>query len=103
MRRDDLVRVRHMLDAAKEVLSFAKNKSREDLDSDRMLFLSIVKSIEIIGEAASKVTQLPRKREKHIRSCRGRISLRCGTVLSMSTLISITTGSGIRLQMTSHR
>jgi uncharacterized protein with HEPN domain len=45
-----------MLDAAKEALSFAKNKSRRDLDSDRMLVLSIVKSIEIVGEAASKVT-----------------------------------------------
>jgi uncharacterized protein with HEPN domain len=46
-----------MLDAAKEALSFAQNKSRADLDSDRMLVLSIVNSIEIIGEAASKVTQ----------------------------------------------
>jgi uncharacterized protein with HEPN domain len=52
MRRDDLIRIRHMLDAAKEALSFAQNKSRADLDSDRMLVLSIVKSIEIIGEAA---------------------------------------------------
>jgi uncharacterized protein with HEPN domain len=56
MRRNDLVRVRHMLDAAKEALFFAKNRSRGDLDSDRMLVLSIVKSIEIMGEAASKVT-----------------------------------------------
>jgi uncharacterized protein with HEPN domain len=44
-----------MLDAAREALSFAKNKSRGDFDSDRMLVLSIVKSIEIVGEAASKV------------------------------------------------
>jgi uncharacterized protein with HEPN domain len=61
MRRDDLIRIRHMLDAAKEALSFAQNKSRADLDSDRMLVLSIVKSIEIIGEAASKVTQETRE------------------------------------------
>ena len=61
MRRDDLIRIRHMLDAAKEALSFAKNKSRGDLDSDRMLVLSIVKSIEIMGEAASKVTQETRE------------------------------------------
>jgi uncharacterized protein with HEPN domain len=37
------------------------NKSRGDLDSDRMLVLSIVKSIEIMGEAASKVTQETRE------------------------------------------
>src|SRR4030043_6500 len=61
MRRDDLIAIRHMLDAAKEVLSFARNKSRGDFDSDRMLVLSIVKSIEIVGEAASKVTQETRE------------------------------------------
>jgi len=57
MRKDDLIRVRHMFDAAKERLSFARNKERGDLDSDRMLTLSIIKTIEMIGEAASKVTQ----------------------------------------------
>jgi uncharacterized protein with HEPN domain len=51
-----------MLDAAKEVMSFAKNKTRKDLDNDRMLTLSLVKSIEIIGEAASKVTDETKKR-----------------------------------------
>ena len=61
MRSDDLIRIRHMLDAAKEALTFAQNKSRADLDSNRMLVLSIVKSIEIIGEVASKVT--PETRE----------------------------------------
>jgi len=62
MRRDDSIRFRHMLDAAKEVMSFAKNKTRKDLDNDRMLTLSLVKSIEIIGEAASKVTDETKKR-----------------------------------------
>ena len=61
MRSDDLIRIRHMLDAAKEALSFAKIKSRADFDSDRMLVLSIVKSVEIVGEAASKVTQETRE------------------------------------------
>ena len=61
MRADDLIRVRHMLDAAKEALSFAQNKTRRDLDSERMVVLSIVKSIEIIGEAASRVAQETRE------------------------------------------
>jgi len=51
-----------MLDAAKEAMSFAKNKTRNDLDNDRMLTLSIVKSIEIIGEAAAKVTNETRNK-----------------------------------------
>jgi uncharacterized protein with HEPN domain len=57
MRRDDLIRVRHMLEAAKDAVFFARNKIRADLDSDRMLTLSIIKSVEILGEAASKVTK----------------------------------------------
>ena len=46
MRNDDLIRLRHMLDAAREVVDFARNKTKEDFDNDRMLILSIVKSIE---------------------------------------------------------
>jgi uncharacterized protein with HEPN domain len=57
MRRDDLIRIRHMLDSARETMFFARNKTRRDLDSDRMLVLSTLKSIEIIGEAASKVSK----------------------------------------------
>lgn len=57
MYKDDLTRFRHMLDAAKEAISFIKGKKRSDLDTGRMLVLSLVKSIEIMGEAASKVTK----------------------------------------------
>ena len=53
---DDAMRLRHMLEAARDALSFVAGKTREDLSSDRMLALSLVKSIEIIGEAASKVS-----------------------------------------------
>ena len=52
----DIIRVRHMLDAAQEASSFVSDKSRADLDANRMLALSLVKSIEIGGEAASKVS-----------------------------------------------
>jgi uncharacterized protein with HEPN domain len=57
MRKDDLIRIRHMLDAAREAMSFVKDRKRSDLDTNRMLVLSLVKSIEIMGEAASKVTK----------------------------------------------
>ena len=55
MSRDE-VKIRHMIDAAKEALSFIKGRSRVDLESDRQLALSLIKEIEIIGEAASKVS-----------------------------------------------
>jgi uncharacterized protein with HEPN domain len=46
-----------MLAAAKEVMEFAAGKTRMDLEKDRLHMLAIIKSIEIIGEAASKVTE----------------------------------------------
>jgi len=61
MQRDDAIRLRHMLDAAKEARSFIENKSRSSLDSDRQLELALVKCIEIIGEAANKITDECRK------------------------------------------
>jgi uncharacterized protein with HEPN domain len=56
MTPEDLIRIQHMLDAVKEALAFSRDKSREDLDNNRMLTLAIVKELEIIGEAASKLT-----------------------------------------------
>lgn len=57
MQKDDAIRVRHMLDAARQATQFAKGRTRGDLDHDAMLMLSLVKLIEIVGEAASQVTQ----------------------------------------------
>jgi len=56
MQHSDIVRLRHMLDAAREALTFSAGRSRRDLDTDRMLVLSLVRSIEIIGEAAGKIS-----------------------------------------------
>jgi uncharacterized protein with HEPN domain len=56
MRKDDAVRLRHMLDAAREAQGFASTRSRSDLDEDRQLLLALVKAIEIVGEAASRVS-----------------------------------------------
>ena len=78
MRKDDLIRLRHMLDAAREVVSFSQNETRASLDTERMLTLSIVKDLEIIGEAASKVTkkcreELPQIPWQNIVSMRNRL------------------------------
>jgi len=53
----DLIRLRHMRAAAKEAMEFAAGKTRMDLEKDRLHMLAIIKSIEIIGEAAAKVTE----------------------------------------------
>lgn len=56
MTPEDLIRIRHMLDAINEAQVFAADKSRIDLDDNRMLTLAIIKELEIIGEAASKLS-----------------------------------------------
>jgi uncharacterized protein with HEPN domain len=59
--KEDKVRLQHMYDAAREAVSFLEDRSRGELDNDRMLVLSLVKLIEIIGEAASRVTDKTRQ------------------------------------------
>jgi uncharacterized protein with HEPN domain len=56
MNNFDRVRLQHMLEAACEALSFVEGRNKDDLSLDRMLLLSLVKEIEIIGEAAGKVS-----------------------------------------------
>jgi uncharacterized protein with HEPN domain len=56
MRRDDEIRLRHMLDAAEDARTFVVGRDREDLEKDRMLALALVRSIEIIGEAGARVS-----------------------------------------------
>jgi uncharacterized protein with HEPN domain len=54
---DDLTRLKHIRDSAKETLSFVENRTREDLDRERMLSLALVRLIEIMGEAANHVSE----------------------------------------------
>jgi len=61
MHKKDLIRLRHMLDAAEEALGFVKGRKRQDLDHDRMLVLALIKDIEIIGEAAYQLSQETRQ------------------------------------------
>ena len=49
------VRSRHMLAAAREAEGIARGRTREDLDADRLLNLSLVRLLEIVGEAANRV------------------------------------------------
>ncbi len=44
----DLVRLRHLRDAAIEAASFAAGRQRCNLDDDRMLALALVKAIELL-------------------------------------------------------
>jgi|SRR5580658_2511327 len=54
-RHEGDVRLRHMLDHAKEAVSMVQGTVRADLDTDRKLNLSLVRLLEIVGEAATRV------------------------------------------------
>lgn len=66
MTSPDAVRLRHMLDASEEALAFAAGYTRPDLDRDRKLVLALIKLIEILGEAAAKVSGETRLRHAAI-------------------------------------
>jgi len=57
MLTSDAVRLRHVLDAAREAIEFSKGCRREDLDKDRKLGLAMVRLLEVIGEAARGVSR----------------------------------------------
>ena len=52
----DRLRLEHMLTAARDTLDSVSGRSRESLARDRMLLRSIERELEIIGEAANKVS-----------------------------------------------
>ena len=66
MDKADEVRLHHMLDAARDATTFTAGQERNILDSNRMLVLSLVKSIEIVGEAAGRVSEGVHKRYPEI-------------------------------------
>ena len=63
MSDSDLVRLRHLRDAAQEAVRFTAGRSRSDLETDRLLNLALIRLLEIIGEAARAVS--PALRQAH--------------------------------------
>ena len=55
-RPEDLDRLRHMVEAAREATGLTAGRSREDLDEERLLQLGLVRLVEIVGEAAGRVS-----------------------------------------------
>ena len=53
---EDITRMRHMLDAGRKAIEFTRGCKRADLDGDEKLALSIVRLLEILGEAANNVS-----------------------------------------------
>ena len=45
-----------MIEAAESLAQFMAGRSRDDLDRDRMLLFAVIHAIEILGEAANKIS-----------------------------------------------
>ncbi|MDD2902462.1 MAG: DUF86 domain-containing protein [Syntrophales bacterium] len=66
MAKDDLVRLRHMKDSAKEAVELIQGKSRSDLDTNRVICLALIRLLEVLGEAANRVTTATRQKNPDI-------------------------------------
>jgi uncharacterized protein with HEPN domain len=53
---EDIVRLRHMLEAIEDASSFISGRVRGDLDTDKMLRFALVRCVEIVGEAAARLS-----------------------------------------------
>lgn len=62
----DIIRLRHMLDACDEIRVFTKRISEREFQTHRMLILATLKELELIGEAASKVSLSFRKKHPQV-------------------------------------
>jgi uncharacterized protein with HEPN domain len=57
MLAEDRVRLHHMVEAGESAVQFVAGRQRADLDEDRMLLFALVRAIEVLGEAASKISE----------------------------------------------
>lgn len=62
----DFVRLKHMLDSTQAILSFAKGRQRSSLDKDRLFLSAVLRELEIIGEAAGRISEKTKKKFPHI-------------------------------------
>jgi uncharacterized protein with HEPN domain len=50
-----------MIEAAENAINFVTGRQRTDLNSDQMLLFALVRAIEIVGEAASRISEATRE------------------------------------------
>jgi uncharacterized protein with HEPN domain len=56
MNPTDRNRLRHIVDALSSTIRFTEGRKREDLDNDEMLTFALVYAVQIVGEAANRVS-----------------------------------------------
>jgi uncharacterized protein with HEPN domain len=64
--RSDQVSLRQMLDYSRKAVAMVEGRAEEDLTTDEMLCLALTRVVEIIGEAATRVSQAGQQRHTHV-------------------------------------
>lgn len=72
---DDTVSLAQMRDHAREAVDMAASRRRDDVQSDRQFQLALTRLVEIVGEAAGRVSERYRRQ----RRSRGGRSSACAT------------------------
>ncbi len=62
----DQTRIRHMIEAAQQAISFVRNRQRGDFAADAQLRLAVLHALEILGEAASRISSETREAHREI-------------------------------------
>lgn len=60
-RHDDGLKLKHIREYADKALKMVEGKVKADLQNDEMLCLALTRALEIVGEAASRVSEETRK------------------------------------------
>ncbi len=64
--RDDETTMREMLDHTVEAMSLVSPLARDDLDSQRVVYLALLQLCQVIGEAATRLSQEIRDAHPHV-------------------------------------
>jgi uncharacterized protein with HEPN domain len=73
---DDAPRLRHVLDNARHAIRFGLGKSGDEIAADELLGTALVRFLEVIGEAASRVSL---KLAQALQASHGERPLTCAT------------------------
>lgn len=57
---EDKVRLLHMVEAAENAVAFVTGMTRAELERDRKTMFAVIRCVEIIGEAASRISDATR-------------------------------------------
>lgn len=66
MRAEDRIRLLHMVEASQAAMRFVAGRQRADLQTDQMLLFAVIRALEVVGEAANKVSEEVRAENPNI-------------------------------------